>query len=130
MIGQLSGIGAKISKKPTDPLSGSEYRYSLATGVSEYMLGADYEGDSVAYEEIPPTPLHKGGEKMAQSSVSPSLVSQSSSWIHSSSSFTSRIHSSHSFLDPLTKGVASWNLLPGSRGIFGLDLASPASAAT
>ena len=38
MIGQLSGIGAKISKKPIDPLSGNEYRYSLATGVSEYML--------------------------------------------------------------------------------------------
>ena len=70
----------------------------------------------MAYEEIPPTPLHKGGEKMAQSSSSQALSSHS--------------HSLHSFLDPLMKGVASWNLLPGSRGIFGLDLTSPVSAAT
>ena len=47
----MSAAGIKTSKKPVDPLSNSEYIYSLTSETREYALKADYEGDSVAVTE-------------------------------------------------------------------------------
>ena len=53
MVNLMSAAGIKTSKKPVDPLSNSEYVYSLTSETREYALKADYEGDSVAYARIP-----------------------------------------------------------------------------
>lgn len=46
----MSDKGAKISKKPTDPLNTSkEYSYSKLAYGNAYQLKSDWEGDSVAY---------------------------------------------------------------------------------
>lgn len=47
----LSAAGAKMNRKPTDPLTiTKEYTYSTLAYGSAYQLKADYEGDSVTYQ--------------------------------------------------------------------------------
>ncbi|MDD5376693.1 MAG: FISUMP domain-containing protein [Candidatus Gracilibacteria bacterium] len=50
VINILSSVGAKMNKKPTDPLIASkEYTYSKLAYGNAYQIKTDWEGDSIAY---------------------------------------------------------------------------------
>ncbi|MDD5376734.1 MAG: prepilin-type N-terminal cleavage/methylation domain-containing protein [Candidatus Gracilibacteria bacterium] len=50
VINTLSSVGAKMNKKPTDPLiTSKEYTYSKLAYGNAYQIKTDWEGDSIAY---------------------------------------------------------------------------------
>lgn len=49
VITALAVGNARLSKKPVDPLTGTEYAYSLASG-NMYLVKANYEGDNLSYK--------------------------------------------------------------------------------
>nr|MDD3720382.1 FISUMP domain-containing protein [Candidatus Gracilibacteria bacterium] len=60
----------KLNKKPTDPLTGNEYTYSITNLKSEYQLGTIYEGGvSIGYTPIITEKANAAGEKKALAMV-------------------------------------------------------------
>ena len=50
VITTLSAGWARISKKPTDPLTNTEYPYSKTQETREYAIKTDYEGQSIVMQ--------------------------------------------------------------------------------
>ena len=65
VVNLMSAAGIKSSKKPVDPLSNSEYGYSLTAETREYALRADYEGDSIGLVQAPTAVAATGNPTIA-----------------------------------------------------------------
>jgi len=61
----LSSSPSKLSKKPTDPLNQKEYIYSILAYGKAYQIKADYEWDTVAYNNLPKAHASSGNPQIS-----------------------------------------------------------------